>query len=437
MSFSLHFRSSVPVPLEYRANFRHLYLDIGWFGLLNGSAMAFLSVYAARLGASSAQIGMLGAMPALMSLTLAIPSGQWLQHRSINRAVSWTSVIYRLGYLFLIPLPWLFSDSAQIWALIGMALLMGIPGTALSVGFNAMFADAVPHDWRAHVAGIRNIAFSVVYIPTSLICGWLLDRIAFPAGYQLVFGLGVIGGMMSSYHLFHVRSLIPADTPRPGLQTGGLTRPGNSLRLLGDGMRPNLRLRLLTRASWQSLLRVDIWKTPFRRTLLVLFSSHLAHYLAIPLFSIFFVDQLHLNDQQIGIGTAAFYLTVLLGSTQLARISRRLGHQRTAGIGAGLVALYPVVLAMTHGFWAYLGISLLGGAIWSLLGGALPNYLLDAVPPDDRPASLAWYSLILNAAILIASLLGPFIASYTGIREALMIFGLLRIFGGLAIIKWG
>ncbi len=47
-----------------RANFRALYLDVLWFGVLLGSTMAFISIYATRLGASAFQISLLTAGPA-------------------------------------------------------------------------------------------------------------------------------------------------------------------------------------------------------------------------------------------------------------------------------------------------------------------------------------------------------------------------------------
>ena len=40
------------IPSEYRSNFTHLYMDIGWFGILSGSSINFLSIYATRLGAT-------------------------------------------------------------------------------------------------------------------------------------------------------------------------------------------------------------------------------------------------------------------------------------------------------------------------------------------------------------------------------------------------
>ena len=48
----------------HQHNARQLYLDIMWFGLLAGSAQAFLSVYMTRIGASGFQVGLLTAAPA-------------------------------------------------------------------------------------------------------------------------------------------------------------------------------------------------------------------------------------------------------------------------------------------------------------------------------------------------------------------------------------
>ena len=104
---------SPSIPGEYRPNFIHLYLDIGWFGILSGSAVNFLSVYATRLGATGFQIGLLSSMAAAVSLMLAIPAGRWLETQKLNTAVFRASVWYRLGYLLWVPLPWLFNEQAR------------------------------------------------------------------------------------------------------------------------------------------------------------------------------------------------------------------------------------------------------------------------------------------------------------------------------------
>lgn len=414
------------IPVEYRRNFNHLYMDMAWFAILSGSSLAFLAVYAARLGANPLQIGLLGAMPAVVNLLFAIPASQWLQKRAIGKAVFWTSVFYRLGYMFMIILPWFFNDLQQIWVLILLSLVMGVPGTALAVGFNALFADAVPTQWRAHVAGTRNVVLSIVYVVTSVICGGILTRVPFPTGYQIVFGIGFLGAAMSSFHLFFVRSLV---YPAPLAEQSSLPEP--------EATQPDQAPA--HRSTWirEIFLRDAIWKTPFRNTLIVLFLFHTAQYVTMPLFPIYFVNILHLTDQQIGLGTAGFYLTVFLGSTQFSRISNRLGHHKVTGVGVVMMSLYPVLLSFSTGFIHYMLISLIGGFAWALVGGALANYVLEKIPADNRPPYLAWYNIALNAAILIGSLLGPVAANGIGLGTALFLFGVFRLMAGLAILKWG
>jgi len=82
---------------------------------------------------------------------------------------------------------------------------MGIPLTVQAIGFNTLFAAAVPQEWRASVAGTRNMFYSVTYMLSALGAGWLLVHLAFPIGYQVVFGMGGFAALMSSAHLFFVR----------------------------------------------------------------------------------------------------------------------------------------------------------------------------------------------------------------------------------------
>jgi hypothetical protein len=102
---------------------------------------------------------------AIVNLFLAIPAGRWLSKRDTNRAIFWTSVFYRIGFLLFIFLPWLFDNAGQVVAIILITLFMAIPLTPLGVGFNALFAEAVPDRYRAHVAGTRNVMLAITYHP--------------------------------------------------------------------------------------------------------------------------------------------------------------------------------------------------------------------------------------------------------------------------------
>ncbi len=45
------------IPSQHHSNFKHLYFDIAWFGVLSGSAVNFLSVYITRIGGTGYEIG--------------------------------------------------------------------------------------------------------------------------------------------------------------------------------------------------------------------------------------------------------------------------------------------------------------------------------------------------------------------------------------------
>jgi len=44
MTTAIWRRGSAAIPVEHRRNFFHLYMDIAWFGVLNGSAISFMAV---------------------------------------------------------------------------------------------------------------------------------------------------------------------------------------------------------------------------------------------------------------------------------------------------------------------------------------------------------------------------------------------------------
>jgi MFS family permease len=425
--------SITDAPSEYRSNFIHFFFDIGWFGILSGSAASFLGVYLTRLGAGSVHIGLLSAVGAVVSICLAIPAGHWLEKRQIGKAIFWTSIGQRVIYLFWVPLPWLFGAQGQIWAMIAFAFVMAIPASALGVGFNALFAAAVPAEWRAAVAGTRNVVLSITFMAASLTSGYILSHVPFPTGYQIVFAIGAFGALMSSLHLYFVHPV--EDGMVIQQNSSGLDKAGDLQPQAGASPVPSINQA--AHRGWRGIIRMDIWRTPFGIILIVLLVYTIAQNLALPLFPIYFVRNLGLTDSQIGIGTAIFYFFHLVGSTQLARITRKIGHHKITAYGSMATAIYPIVLGLSHTPYSYFFLQVIGGLVWSMVGGALANYLLESIPVTDMPAHLAWYSLIANASVLIGSLLGPVLSNWMGIGWALIIFGFLRLAGGYAILAWG
>ena len=184
-------------------------------------------------------------------------------------------------------------------------------------------------------------------------------------------------------------------------------------------------------------LRLDILKSSFGKVLGLLFFFHLFQYLAVPLFPLYWVNEVKFGDAVIGLGQAILSIAVFVGSTQLDRISRRIGNQKLLGIGILAMSLYPILTGMMRDIPLFILSVILGGLAWSMVSGVLFNYIYEKIPGDDRAAYLTWYFLIFNAAVLLGSLVGPFIARTENLSFGLILFGCLRLAAGTAILIWG
>lgn len=418
------------------ANFTHLYWDVAWFGLAFGSTLSFLSVFATRLGATGWQIGLLSAGPALVSVLFTLPVGRWLRGRPLDRTVTQVSIWHRIGYLLLTPLPFLLPQTLQVWAILTIVLLMAIPGTALTVGFNALLATTVAPEFRARVVGRRNALLAGTIMIAFVVSGWILDRLTFTWGYTTVFTLGAVGAWMSTYHIHKIQAPeAPQFQMRP---IKDYAQPGRTLGFSGVmPHRLNIGLRLWLNKQLNLADAFASVSGRYWRVMAAYFAFHFAQFLPIALFPIFWVRELGLDDGIIGWINASFYLAMLAFAPLLERLAHRLGNYRLNVVGAILLGLYPLLTALSQGPVLLFIAGIAGGATWAILSGALSNRLLEHIPDNDRPAHLALYNLALNIATLSGTMIGPLMANLVGLREALFIMFALRVASGLILARWG
>jgi len=418
-----------------RANFQHLYRDTFWFGVLLGSALAFIAIYATRLGATSFQISLLTAGPAVVNLVVSLPMGRWLEGKPLVRVTFWSAVVGRAGYLLIIFLPWLFEDSMEVWVIVWITLLMALPSALLVIAFNAMFVDAVPNEVRAEVVGKRNALQAISLTATAVLCGQILDRVAFPMNYQIVFLIGAIGAALSTYHVGRVKLALqlPPVAASPDAKMASTPEGTESTPVI-----PSRRfLRRFGFANSGNGVRLDLLRTsygPFMAAFLVFYTFQ---YVPIPIFPLYQVRVLELKDSAISLGSVIFYAVMFLVSLRLGYLSARHGHHRLLTIGALAFTLYPLLLAMAWDATLFWAASLLGGAVWALLSAGLINRLMERVPDDARTSGMALHNLALNLGILAGSLLGPLLSQWLGLREALYIASGLRLAAGIVIMIWG
>lgn len=418
------------------ANFFHLYWDVAWFGVAFGSTLSFLPVFATRLGAIGWQLGLLTAGPALVGVLFTLPAGRWLEGRPLGRAVTQTAFWQRLGFLCLIPLPLVLPNAIQVWAILLLMLLMAIPGTALMVGFNALLAATVPSEARGQVVGRRNSLLAATIMLAFILSGWILDHLSFEWGYALVFAIGALGASLSTFHLSRIQE---PDIPHfQGRPLKDHAQPGRGVGIAGvTSYRQAVATRLWLNGRFSTKNFFGPISSTYWWVMLAFFLFHFTQWLPAPLFSIFWVREVTLTDGEIGLINAAFYLTLLIFSPFLEPLAARLGNYRLTMIGGLLLGSYPLLVALSYDIFLLVIASVIIGLIWAIMSGSLVNRLLELTPEEHRASHLAIYNMALNVAILLSTMLGPFLADMVGLREALIIVCILRLGSGLALARWG
>jgi MFS family permease len=413
-----------------RDNFHHLYGEILWYGIFAGSSISFWGVYAAHLGASPFQVGLLISGPGLINLLLSLPAVFLLENTHSERVTFFSSIFNRIFFVVLVCLPWFGTAPIQLGVIIGVAFISAIPGTLLTISANLMLVDVIPSDWRATVIGRRFAILSISITVSLILSGFILDQISFPLNYQIVFGLGIIGAALSSYHLGKVFS-------KRWIDDQALLQPGQKglfyqfKQFLGNG---KIAVRNIKIAD---MLHLDLLRGTFGKFMGAYLIFYCILYIPMPVYTLFLVNTIKVSDGVISLGNSFFYIGMTVFSLLLAKVSRILGHHKVLVIGAVIYILYPLLGGLAQGPLLFYIASLFGGIAWGLANGALINRLFERTPGDKQAAGMALHNLVLNIGMLVGVLFGAWIAEIIGLRDSLLVAGGMRVISVLFLVFWG
>ena len=133
-----------------------------------------------RLGASSFEVGLLTAMPALTGLLLAIPIGQFLQNQ--RKIFPWLHAA-RLGvigsYAATGLLAFLFRDHPLVLGILAIWALATIPQTMLSISFSVVMNAVAGPNHRYDLMTRRWTLMGFTTATMVFIIGQILERCTF------------------------------------------------------------------------------------------------------------------------------------------------------------------------------------------------------------------------------------------------------------------
>ena len=392
-----------------KQNFRYVQIDAIGVSISNVAA-PFLPVFLTRLGATNFQVGLLSSMPGVTGLLLAILVGRFLQTR--KNLVPWSSVsrlavilCYALTGILTLLLPAEFAifSTLAIWA------FATLPQTALAVAFSVVMNEVAGPEGRYALLSRRWAIFGLTGVVGTFIVTRLIDLLGFPLNYSIMFLVLSLGGFFSYYFSSQIR--VPDQiSPQFVKSTSALDGLGNYLALLRNN--PKFVSFAVKRFVYVSALA-----------------------LSLPIMPLYFVHDVGASDSQIGTISMVMSSVMLAGYFVWPRVSRVRGG-RTVLLATTLgMMFYPALTASTTQVeW----IILFAGMAGFFAGGldlVFFDELMRTVPTEFSAMFVSLAQSMQYFSMIVAPLIGTWIAEYIGLGGALWVSAGLRLIGFLLFLK--
>lgn len=398
-----------PASLEDR-NIRLLYIDAFWQGVWGGGMATFLSVFMARLNASSLMISALTAVPALITMLVSLPASPYVerQHNHVWTTVKFC-IIFQSGYLSVAALPFFTMAHLPFW-IVMMWSISAVPAAIANVAWLSALGAILSPQRRPMVNGTRWALVAIFTAIFVALFGEFLDAgwFPFPLNYQILF---FISGLALFVGLFFIgRIVMPVDY--------AVEAPAG----------------LPLRARVAQLITPMLNAPAFMKYLVATFVLRLGMALPVALYSIFWVRNLGASDTIIGLRTTVGQVALIAGYFWLGRLASRQGHRGILLASAIGLGLYPVATALSPTPLWLLPAAILWGFFTSGINISFFEAFYETAPPEKRPSFGALYTTFANLAAFAGPLLGSVLMEWLGIQTAMFIAGALHFIG--AALCW-
>ena len=379
----------------------------------DNAGTTYVPLYGLALGATPAEIGLLAAVPNLLTNSLQVLWALLTERLGRRKQIMLFGAIGgRLLWLPLVILPWVSpSPTAAVYILLAAVAVRAAVAGMAQPAWTSLMADLVPRQVRGVYFASRNILVNVAALAATVLAGLLVEAGGEPGGYQLVYAFAVIMGAIAGYYMTQM-----PDLPWQGREQGGAagvaaaeTRPG--------------------RRRWAASLEILRREPNFMRYCYTALVWTFAVHLPAPLFAVYFVQDLGGAEAAWGIVTATNFATTVLAQRYWGLLSQRLGEKRVmivSGVGAmTLPALWLLIPAPSLA----IAVNGLGGFFWAGYNLASFNLLLALAPQARRTTYIALYNTTVGLGMTAGPLVGGYIAAATGIPLVFALSTALRLVG--------
>ncbi len=389
-------------------NLRWFWFD-GAFALgIDSIVTTYLVLYAVALGASSAQIGLLGALSGLGGALALLPGALLVERIGRRKEITLAGggAIGRIMILLLVLLPFGVKGEAAVYLFIGLVVIRETFGNLSLPAWTSLAADIVPLGQRGRYFASRNIAMTVTGMVTAFLAGVIINESGSPAGYQWAFLLAFGCGAVSWFCFSRIKDPAPRPPPRAA------------------------------RASASPILGSVLTHKPFLALCLHSAVWNFALNVAGPFFNIYLVHDLKASMIQVGILTAATSLSSLPALRVFGPLADRWGPRRIILITSLLIPILPIAWIFVPSPWYVLAINLFSGVLWSGFSMCVLNLLLQISPHAERARFSAVHQIVVAVSLALGAAFGGWVVTVFGFKAVFAISGIGRFIAALIFARF-
>lgn len=391
-------------PEVARANFHRFVFDVAWFGLALPATARFLPIYAIRLDASAALLGLLAALPAIVQLITSGLASRWRRRYPDSvAALFWPSLGFRLMFLLPALTPFFPPAWQPLWLVVAITL-PALPQGVAGVLFLVLMREGVEPNQLPALTSRRSLIFNLTVAAGTLLLGAWLELVAFPFNYQMMFVAAFACSLVSMVMVLRVQPISAEPLPAPG--------------------QPVPRV-------WRDMT--------FRRVATVTALTHMGFFALVPVIPLRLVNDLGADEGFLSIFALFELAAAAITASQTARIVRRIGSTAAIALGITGTGLAALVLALAPSLPLTLVSGALSGAAWTLAAISVMNYFYENTPPDRlTPTTTAW-NQVLMLSIFVGPLVGSQLASTSlGVPAVLLLGAAARVLiGAVCALEMG
>lgn len=381
------------------------------------------------LEASTVQVGILAALPVSANLAQLLGS-IFIEMFGRRRLLCIVAVIVsRLMWVPVILLPLAMFDTfsdLRVWLLVLLVGLSCLLGAVSGVAWLEWMSDVIPQNIRGSYLGRRNMVCAASGMVVVLAGGAFLNAWEQqngkqdPWGYVILFGVGLMFGLISAWFLMSVPDpKSKATEPRPPFRLGTLAGPFRD----------------------RNFLSLVVYVGAF------MFVTQLAG----PFYSVYMIDALSVD-----FATITWLITfATLASLFMLRIwgpiSDSMGNKPVlivAGAGHALIPLVWVVAQPGNFYWPLVFAHVVSGVFYCALTLAQVNILIKLAPETGRSVYIAVFNAAIGLAVAVAPISGGWVLelmkdftwsagafTLSNLHLLFLISGMLQLVTLLAIIR--